>query len=263
MKKIIKKLTTALLGLSLLLPTVVFAQDKVIDKDKGVVIGLDDTFAPFGFRDEQGELQGFDIDLAEEALGRMGVEYEFQPIEWSMKETELNTGNIDMIWNSYSITDERKEVVEFSEPYMENRQIIVVLADSEIEKIADLDGKLIATQSESSSLDAINAYDGFKEMLGGDIVTYESFLEVFNDLDNKRVDAIVIDETMASYITSQAGTQDNYKILEEDLGDEDIAIGFRKSDKDFVDELNKTLQDIKDEGLYDEIKEKWFGNLAN
>lgn len=263
MKRIIKKIVSAVLTLALFIPTAVFAQDKVINKDEVVVVGLDDTFAPFGFRDEQGELQGFDIDLATEALTRMGVEFEFQPIEWSMKETELNSGNIDMIWNSYTITDERKEKVAFSDPYMNNRQLILVLADSEIETIDDLAGKLIATQAESSSIDCIDAHPTLRESLGGDLVTYESFLEVFNDLDNKRVDAIVINENMALYMTKQAGSQDKYKVLEEDLGFEENAVGFRKSDQEFIDELNDVLAELKEEGFYDELKEKWLGNLAD
>ncbi|MDD4504166.1 MAG: transporter substrate-binding domain-containing protein, partial [Clostridiaceae bacterium] len=105
-----------------------------------LVLGLDDTFAPMGFRDEKGELVGFDIDLANEVASRIGVTLKFQPIDWSMKETELNAGNIDFIWNGYSITDERKEKVAFSKPYLENSQIIVTLADSPVNTKADLAG---------------------------------------------------------------------------------------------------------------------------
>ena len=125
------------------------------------VMGLDDTFAPMGFRDEKGNLVGFDIDMANEAAERMDINIQFQPIDWSMKETELNAGNIDFIWNGYSITEERKEKVAFSAPYLKNSQIIVVLADSDIKSKDDLAGKNIAVQAESSALDAVNSEPEF------------------------------------------------------------------------------------------------------
>ena len=120
-------------------------------EDKTVVIGVDDTFAPMGFRDEAGELVGFDIDLANELLGRLGYEPKFQVIDWSMKETELENGNIDLIWNGYTITDSRKEKVNFTQAYLDNKQIIVTMADSDIETKADLEGKTVAVQKESSA----------------------------------------------------------------------------------------------------------------
>jgi len=108
---------------------------------KSIIMGLDDTFAPMGFRDENGDLAGFDIDLAKEVFSRNGYEVKFQPIDWTMKETELNSGNIDVIWNGYSITEERREKVAFTDAYLENRQIIVTLADSSINSKSDLEGK--------------------------------------------------------------------------------------------------------------------------
>ena len=99
-----------------------------LDKDE-LVIGLDDTFVPMGFKDESGELVGFDIELAKAVGEKLNKKVKFQAIDWSMKETELNGGNIDLIWNGYSINDERKQKVEFSKPYLNNTQIIVTLAD--------------------------------------------------------------------------------------------------------------------------------------
>ena len=126
-------------------------------EDKTVVIGVDDTFAPMGFRDEAGNLVGFDIDLANELLGRLGYEPKFQVIDWSMKETELENGNIDLIWNGYTITDSRKEKVNFTQAYLDNKQIIVTMADSEIESKADLADKTVAVQKESSAYEAVMA----------------------------------------------------------------------------------------------------------
>ena len=191
MKKFVSKISMVFVALLLLLsvskPS--FAQE--INKDEGVVIGFDDTFAPFGFKNEAGENVGFDIDLANEILGRLDIEYSFQPIDWSMKETELNTGNIDMIWNGYSVTPQREEVVLFSDPYIQNRQVIIVKVDSDIQSKEDFAGRLIATQEQSASLEAIMNEADFAEALdGGQPVTYPTFVEVFSDLDNGRVEEL-------------------------------------------------------------------------
>ena len=111
-----------------------------------VVVGIDDTFAPMGFRDENNELTGYDIDMAQAVSEKLGLTFEFQTIDWSMKETELNAGNIDLIWNGYSITETRKQQVAFSEPDLENRQLIITLADSAIETKDDLAGQSVAVQ---------------------------------------------------------------------------------------------------------------------
>lgn len=258
MKKMVKLLLSLLVACTLV-PTSVSAQnDKVIDREAGVVIGFDDTFAPFGFKNEAGDHVGFDLDLAAEILGRMKVDYTFQPIDWSMKETELNTGNIDMIWNGYSITPEREEVVLFSDPYIENRQIIIVPIDSDIQTKADLAGKVLATQEQSASLEAILADEAFVTTLGSDPVTYATFVEVFSDLNNGRVDAIVVDETLASYFLEQNDSAADYRTLDENFGEEEYGVGFRKSDDNFVEEFNATLAEIIEDGKFDEIKANWF-----
>lgn len=220
------------------------------------VMGLDDTFAPMGFRDEKGNLVGFDIDLANEAAERMGITIEFQPIDWSMKETELNAGNIDFIWNGYTVTDERKEKVAFSEAYLENSQIVVVLADSEVEAKADLAGKNVAVQAESSALDAVNAEPEFVAKVN-ELVEFSTNNEVFIDLEAGRSDALVVDEVLARYYMRQNG-QEKYKVLDEDFGDEEYAVGLRKSDTELLKKLDAALDEMKNDGTYDEIYAKWF-----
>lgn len=220
------------------------------------VMGLDDTFAPMGFRDEKGELVGFDIDLAKEAAERLGIAIEFQPIDWSMKETELNAGNIDFIWNGYSITEERKEKVAFSKPYLENSQIIVVLPDSEIETKADLAGKNVAVQAESSALDAVNAEPEFVASVN-DLAEFSTNNEAFMDLEAGRSDALVVDEVLARFYMKQNGPE-KYKILAEDFGDEEYAVGLRKDDSELLKKLDAALDEMKTDGTYDEIYAKWF-----
>lgn len=259
MKKLTAKLVLIVTAFTLFLTQTSLVQAQKINKEDGVVIGFDNTFAPFGFQNPEGENVGFDIDLAEEILGRLEVEYEFQPIDWSMKETELNTGNIDMIWNGYSVTPEREEVVQFSDPYIKNRQVIIVKNDSDIETKADFAGRIVATQEQSASLEAIMNDTEFAESIdGGQPITYATFVEVFSDLDNGRADGIVVDELLATYFLEQQGNAEDYRILEENFGEEDYAVGFRKDDAAFVEEFNAVLQEIIEDGTFDEIKSQWF-----
>ena len=115
--------------------------DKI--KEKGeLVLGLDESFPPMGFRDEDNNIVGYDIDLAKEVASRLGVKLILQPINWDSKDQELKTGNIDCIWNGFSINEERKQNILFSDPYMKNNQVVVVTADSNFKTLADLKGKV-------------------------------------------------------------------------------------------------------------------------
>lgn len=221
-----------------------------------LVMGLDDTFAPMGFRNEKGELIGFDIDLANEVAKRMDVIIEFQPIDWTMKETELNSGNIDLIWNGYTITDERKEKVNFTTPYLENSQLIITLADSEVNTKSDLAGKNVAVQAESSALDAVNAEPDFVASVN-EIVEFSTNNEAFMDLEAGRSDAIVVDEVLARYYMKQNG-QEKYKVLGDNFGDEEYAVGVRKADTELLNNVNKAFEDMISDGTYETIYTKWF-----
>ena len=117
-----------------------------------------------GFRDDKNDIVGFDIDLARAAAEHMGVEAEFQPIDWKTKEAELLSGRIDLIWNGYTITDERKEKVLFTKPYLENSQVVITKADSKITKLSDLAGQEVGIQSLSSAADALNGNPIHKEV---------------------------------------------------------------------------------------------------
>lgn len=223
------------------------------------IVGLDDTFAPMSFRNTEGEIVGFDVDLAEEVGEILGVTFEFQPIDWVMKETELNAGNIDLIWNGYSITEARKEQVNFTDAYLDNKQIIITRVDSDIETKEDLAGKTVSTQQASATLDALNADEtGIVEQFkDGEPVLYPTFTDVFNDLDSKRSDAIVVDEVLGRYIMKQKG-QENYKVLDDNFGEEEYGVGVRKEDTLLLESLNDALEQLKENGKYDEIYETWF-----
>ncbi|MBS6525868.1 MAG: amino acid ABC transporter substrate-binding protein [Peptoniphilaceae bacterium] len=230
-----------------------------LDKSKTYVMGMDDTFAPMGFRDEKGNIVGFDVDLAKKAAEEMGIKIECQPIDWTVKESELESGNVDLLWNGFSITPERQKKVLFSDPYMDNRQIIITLKDSPVNCKADLAGKRVTVQGESSALEAVMKDDAFVKALAEPPVEYATNNECFKDIEAKRCDAIVVDEVLARYYMKQNG-EENYKVLKDNFGEEQFAVGMRKDDVALQEALNKALKTLKDNGTYDEIYSKYFAD---
>ena len=224
-------------------------------KDGKLIIGIDDKFAPMGFRDDNNEIVGFDIEYAKAAAEKMGKEVTFQPIDWSAKESELNSGRIDMIWNGYTITDERKEKVLFSKPYLENSQVVVVLGDSSISKLDDLADKEVGLQSLSSAADALDA-NPIKAKIAN-ISEFPDNVLALTDLKTKRLDAVVIDEVVARYYMSKE--PNTFKLLDEALAPEQYGIGIKKGNEALLDELQKALDEMNSDGTAAEISTKWFG----
>lgn len=232
---------------------------QTLDKD-ALIVGLDDNFPPMGFKDETGELVGFDIDVAKAIGEKLGKEMKFQSIDWSMKETELNSGNIDLIWNGYSITDDRKELVLFSTPYLENKQIILTLAGSDIKTKADLSGKVVGAQNESSAVSAMEGEAAiYASFDGGKAVTYENNNDALMDLEAGRVDALVADEILIKYYISKKGVE-KYNILDEDFGSEEYGVGMRLGEEALAEAFNTAYADLKADGTLKTISEKWFGD---
>ncbi|MEG0774899.1 amino acid ABC transporter substrate-binding protein [Clostridium sp.] len=223
-----------------------------------VVVGIDDTFAPMGFKNDKNEIVGFDVDLANEVFKRLGLSVEFQVIDWSMKETELNSGNIDVIWNGYTITNERKEKVAFTKPYLENKQLIIALSSSKIETKEDIKEKSVAAQNESSSVDAMNKEPEIVNSLkGGQPLTFDNNNEIFMELESGRIDAVVVDEILARYYMRERGIN-KYKVLEDNFGNEEYGVGVRKKDVELLEKIDKTLEEMKVDGTCEEISKKWF-----
>lgn len=260
MRKVILKLSTFFI-VSILLTGIltIYTSSSTLSYSNAIIIGLDDTFVPMGFKDENGTIVGFDVDLATEAFTRMDYEPVFQPIDWSMKETELNSNNIDVIWNGYTITDERQEKVSFTTPYLSNKQIIVTLNDSNINSKSDLKGTHVAVQNGSSSLDALNNYPNLvASFQGGAPILFDTNNEAFMDLEAGRSDALVVDEILARYYIQKRG-ESNFKVLKDNFGEEEYGIGLRKDDSEILSELNKTLEEMKLDGTTSNISQKWFG----
>lgn len=262
MNKLVKKLSLlaviAMFGTSLVgCGKGVDVKTSTLNKDK-LVIGYDDTFVPMGFKDDSGETVGFDVDLAKAVSKKLKKEIEFQSINWTMKESELNSGNIDLIWNGYSIDDDRKEKVEFSNPYLNNTQIIVTMADSPINSKKDLEGKSVGAQADSTAVTAVEKDgDTMSKIKDGSLVTFKDNNDVLMDLESGRVDAVVVDEILARYYMRARG-EEKYKVLDDNFGEEQYGVGIRKGDTEFVDAFNKALAEVIEDGTAAQISEKWF-----
>ena len=225
-----------------------------------IVVGLDDEYPPMGFRDEKNEITGFDVDLAKEAAKRLGREVEFKAIDWSSKEAELKSGRIDVLWNGLDITPERQENMLFSNPYMDNRQVVFVRHSDEQSSImseADLAGLNVGTQSASTAEEYINSNEQLKNSLG-DFKTYGDFPTAFMDLENGRLDAIVCDEIVGRY--SMSKNPGKFDALEVVIGPvSQFGIAFRKDDTALRNEIQRVFDEMVTDGTAAKISETWFG----
>ena len=220
-----------------------------------IVVGLDDNFPPMGFRDAKGNLVGFDIDLAREAGKRLGAEVEFKPIDWNAKEAELGGKRVDVLWNGLTITEPRKEKIAFTAPYLENRQIVIVAANSPLKTKADLAGKVIGVQEGSSAVEAID-----KDAAGKTLKELKKFgdnVTALMDLSTGRLDALVVDEVVGRYYTAKKPGE--YTILDEHFGTEEYGVGVRKDDVELLGKLQKAMDAMKQDGAAARISTEWFG----
>lgn len=223
-----------------------------------IIVGIDDEYAPFGFRNDQNEIVGFDVDLAKEVGKRMGIEFEFKPINWNNKENDLKSGNIDIIWNGFDITPERKKNILYSKPYMDNRQILLSKLGTGFNVYSeyDLAGRIIGTQAGSNSEDYVNRNKKLKNSLA-DFKTYTTFKQAFEDLENGNVDVLIVDELAARYEMSKYPPK--FELIEVTVGPvTEIGIGFRKDDTELRDQVQKAFDEVVKDGTAKKISEKWF-----
>ena len=229
-------------------------------KDRGkLILGLDDSFPPMGFRDDSNNIVGFDIDLAKEVAKKLGVELVLQPISWDAKDTELSTKNIDCIWNGFSITPEREKNLTMSMPYMENKIALVVKNNSDIQSMADMKGKSLAVQSGSSAEEALNsdANKAFKDSIG-QVNGFSDYETALMDLETGNSEAVLMDSVVANYMITESGK--DYEVLDGSLVAEQYAIGFRKGDVALSDAVNNALKELKADGTVAKISTQWFGS---
>ena len=226
------------------------------DSSEIIIVGFDES--PLGYRNERGEIVGFEIDLAREAINRAGAKAEFKIIHWNEKETELNSGNIDMIWNGIDITPERQEIMLFSKPYMDNRRVIVVLKKNslEINSEGDLDGKNIGVKAGTTAEFYFETEEGVKDKLKA-LKTYDSDENTFKALESGEVDAVVCDEMLGRYYVVKYNN--NFEVLNITVGKTNqYGIGFRKDDNKLRDRIQAAFDSMVKDGTAKNISEKWF-----
>ena len=220
-----------------------------------LIVGFDQDFPPMGFMGDNGEYTGFDLELAQEVAKRLGLEYKAQPIAWDSKDMELNSGNIDCIWNGFTMTG-REDGYTWSEPYMENSQVFVVAGDSGIKSQADLAGKVVECQVDSSAEAALKEVPDLTATFA-QLLTTGDYNTAFMDLEQGAVDAIAMDVVVAGYQISQRNA--DFVILEDSLAAEEYAIGFKKGNTELKDKVQGALEEMAADGTLKTISEKWFG----
>ncbi len=227
-------------------------------KEKGkLVLGLDDSFPPMGYRNDDNQIVGYDIDVAREVTRRLGVQLAPQPIDWNAKEQELNTGKIDCIWNGFTITDERQKAMSFTKPYLRNAQVVVVKKGSPYSTLASLKGKKVGLQAGSSAADALAGATAFRASLK-QVVEFKDNLTALMDLEARGVDAVVMDLVVADYNIKRSGKA--YSVLQESLAPEVFGVGFRKSDLSLRDAVQGALEAMAADGSLAKLTAKWFGS---
>ena len=219
------------------------------------IVGFDAEYPPYGYMDENGEYVGFDLDLAQEVCDRNGWELVKQPIDWNSKDMELNSGSIDCIWNGFTMTG-REDEYTFSDPYVDNSIVFVVLTDSDIQTKDDLAGKVVVTQAGSSALTALTNEEDNDENLAlaascASLEQVADYNTAFMELESGLVDAIAVDIGVAQYQLTSRG--DTFRQLEEPLSTEQYAIGFKLGNTELRDQVQGTLNEMVEDGTFDEI----------
>ncbi len=221
-----------------------------------LIVGFDAEYPPYGYMDDNGEYVGFDLDLAKEVCDRNGWELVKQPIDWDSKDMELNSGSIDCIWNGFTMTG-REDDYTWSEPYVDNSIVIVVSADSDISSLADLAGKVVVTQADSSALAALtddsedNADNLALTASFADLQQVADYNTAFMNLESGAVDAIAVDIGVAKYQVNSRG--DAFKMLDEKVSSEQYAVGFKKGNTALRDKVQATLDEMQADGTVDKI----------
>lgn len=237
-----------------------------IQKRGKVIIGLDDSFVPMGFRQKNGKLVGYDIDLARAVFKQYDIKVDFQPIDWSMKETELRNGTIDLIWNGYTMTPAREGKVLFSRPYQQNQQILVTKTKYNVNNFSDMAGKTLGVQNGSTGTAVLDENPKILKNLikNQEPVLYDTFPEAFIDLNANRIQGILMDKVYAEYYIRHQKDSSSYKTYESSqISSENFAVGMRLGDKTLKNKIDSALGKMQKNGQLKQINEKWFGENSN
>lgn len=254
--KLKKKLFSSLLILGLV-ATAFTGCGKKEDDAKTFTVGFDAEYPPYGYMDDNGDYTGFDLELAEEVCKLKGWTLKKQPIAWDSKDNELNSGSIDCIWNGFTMNG-RENDYEWSVPYVDNSQVIVVKESAGITKFEDLAGKKVGVQAASAALDVLSDEEEGQKALAdtfGALQEFGDYNTAFAELEAGSIDALAMDIGVAQYqIESRGG---GYIILDEHLNAEQYGIGFKLGNTELRDEVNAALKELKANGKFDELAKKY------
>ena len=231
-------------------------ENQTANDEKTFVVGFDAEFPPYGYMDDDGNYVGFDLDLAKEVCKRNNWTFEAQPIDWDAKDAELDSGSIDCIWNGFTING-RENDYTWSEPYIDNKQVVVVKSNSGIESLDDLAGKTVETQKDSSALAALQGDRKDLTDTFGTLTEVADYNTGFMDLESGACDAVAIDIGVAQYQISSQDNPDDYKILGDEISSEQYGVGFKLGNGALKDQVQKTLDEMFEDGTVDKIAENY------
>lgn len=220
------------------------------------MVGFDQEFPPMGFVGDDGQYTGFDLDLAKEVARRLSLTYVPQPINWDAKDMELESGNIDCIWNGFTMQG-REDDYTWVGPYMANNQVFVVNEDSDVQTPADLAGKAVEVQKDSSGLDALNDNTALSSTFGS-VVEVADYNTALMDLEAGACDAVCMDSIVAGYQITSSGKK--MRILDETLSAEEYGIGFKKGNDELAGKVKDALMEMQSDGTVEKISNEWFGS---
>ena len=231
-------------------------KDSDADKKEKFVVGFDQNFPPMGFVGDDGEYTGFDLELAEEVAKRLDMEFVANPIDWNAKDSELKTGTIDCVWNGFTMNG-REDKYTWTDAYLDNEQVFVVRKDSGIKTKADLAGKVVTVQADSSAEAAINDLPDLKATFKS-LNTIADYNAAFMELESGATDAIAMDSVVANYQIEKRDA--DFVILDEAIASEEYGVGFYKGNTELRDKVQKALEDMVKDGTMATISTKWFGS---
>lgn len=217
-------------------------------------VGFDQDFPPMGYIGDDGEYTGFDLELAKEVATRLNLEFIPQPIAWDSKDMELEAGNIDCIWNGFTMNG-REDSYTWTEPYMNNEQVFVVAEDSDVQLVSDLAGKVVTVQADSSAEAALKD-DPDLVATFATLQTAPDYNTALQDLEMGAVDAVAMDSVVARFQIEQRGG--GFRLLDETLAAEEYGVGFKKGNEELRDKVQATLEEMAADGTLAEISTKWF-----
>lgn len=227
------------------------------NEDNVFVVGFNSEFPPFGYKDDDGNYTGFDIELAKEVAKRNNWTFVPEPLpSWDTKDTELNSEIVECIWSELTING-RENDYTWSKPYFNNSQVVVVKSDSGINSLNDLKDKTIEVQEGHSVLNNLESdkkavADSFKSL-----VKIKDYNTGFMDLESGACDALIVDMGLAKYLLKEKGASGQYKILDEPLAYEVYGIGFKKGNEELRNQVQDTLDEMYADGTVDKIAQKY------